>query len=197
MQSDEFAEDVKRGRLRSYVMDKGLLTPGQVENASDEELEALYAKSIGLQEKPAMAPSTLLEQTPAQEAQLALTSSSRDEKIRLLVRYGGISHAQAETLTTEELNLQVRSIVLSAISTEAQQREQAAYQVQPLSDAPYGGDPPRYYVVTKGQKYAHDGQVIEVKPGETVNDRSHDVEQLRRFGIVLHEIVAPDPSSPL
>jgi hypothetical protein len=60
-----------------------------------------------------------------------------------------------------------------------------------ISDVPYGGDPPKYFVVLEAKNFYHEGSAVSLASSQIVNDRSHDVELLKRLGVRLIETVAP------
>lgn len=197
--SNDFADDQKRSRIRQYVIERGLLSQGEVVNASDEELEKLFNDSIG---RVGTVPTPELALSPAQQAQSILLSSSRGDKEALVAARSNLTAEHAAALSDEDLNAQVHAAVVNDLLREESLKAEAAAALAKQAaqdEIPFGGDAPTYYAVAAGGggKFAHEGQSVELKPGQVVNDRSHDVEFLKRQGIKLHQIVQPNPFETL
>ena len=82
-------------------------------------------------------------------------------------------------------------MVLTELQLEETKKAEEAAKSRPLNEQPYGGQPPNYFVVRKGVRYAEGGGVISINPGDLINDRSHNVDDLRAKGAELAPTVAP------
>jgi hypothetical protein len=187
-QQQEFAQETRLARIRQYVVEQGLAAPGEVGDLDDAELDALYQKSIGLK---GTVSTPELSISPAQHAQAVLMSTSRADKIALVAGKGNLTAEQLERLVDEDLNAHVRNVVLSELQREEQLRAEEAAKLKPIAEAPYGGDLPKYYAVRTGASFAHEGQIVKINPGDVINDRSHNIQDLRARGVQLIETVAP------
>jgi hypothetical protein len=189
--ADEMREDTRRSRIRQYVLEQGLVSPGAIGDMSDEELDAVYERAIGRSGRDQTTPTPELSFSPAQHAQQVLLSTSREDKLALVGERSNLTYAQAAQLTPEDLDAQVRTVVLNELQLEETKKAQEAAKLRPLDEQPYGGDPPHYYAVLKGVRYQGDGGVVAINPGEVINDRSHNIADLKGKGVELIEVVAP------
>lgn len=194
-QQEEFAADTRRARLRQYVIEQGLVPPGAIGDMTDEELDAVYERAIGRTGRNQTEPDPTLSVSPAQHAQAVLMSSSRGDKLALVAEKSNLSYAQAAQLTDPDLNDHVRSVVITELQREETKKAEEAAKLRPLDETPYGGDVPKFYVVRKGVRYAGEGGVVSINPGDLLNDRSHNIVDLKARGVQLIETVAPDPTN--
>jgi len=155
------------------------------------ELEAIYQKSIGV--AGTAEPTTEVAVKPSQQAQAILFSGSRADKVAIVAAKSNLTALQAEGLAPEDLDAQVRAIVAAELTLERAKEDREIEKVKPVSDAPYGGDLPKYYAVTKGITFAAEGSVVQIRDGMVINDRSHNIDDLRARGAQLIETVAPAP----
>jgi len=188
---DDFSSETRLARQRQYVIERGLLPQGEVLNLSDEELQAVYDKSIGT--VGTAEPKTEVAVRPSQQAQAILFSGSRADKVALVTAKSNLTALQAEGLAPEDLDAQVRAVVAAELTLERAKEDREIEKVKPITDAPYGGDLPKYYAVTKGITFAAEGSVVQIRDGMVINDRSHNIDDLRARGAQLIETVAPTP----
>lgn len=60
-----------------------------------------------------------------------------------------------------------------------------------VTDIPFGGDPPRYFVVLEGRSLYLEGVAVTLRETQILTDRTHDIDQLKRLGVRLIETVNP------
>lgn len=182
--------DSQRTKMQAYLVHNGQIEPDQVEHVTDEDLARLYEASIGGLKSLGDPSQVASLGVQYQQVQLA---GNRAQKQALVVQQANLLEEHVRALSEEDLTAQVQAIVDTQLAREAEAAQAAALAVRPEGETPFAGDPPRYYMVSRGggTRFAHEGQLIEIKDGQILSDRSHDIERIKLNGAKLHELAEP------
>lgn len=156
--------------------------------ATEEEAEALDAEAIG----------TAIAQHAADLASRREQGAMRGELTELPVNP---SLAQLRTYVTTkglaraELVDTLDVAALQALVVGGPPEVPSTIDLTPptgeLGDIPFGGDPPKYYVVLETRALYLEGVSVTLSATQIINDRSHDIAGLKKLGVRLIETVHP------
>lgn len=179
---------------RAYLVHYALATEDEAAELTGEEV-ALKIAQHG-QDLQLAREQTLMQSSNAEASVLPVNPTL--QQLQTFVAVKGLAKPEeAARMDLQALSTIVQSSALAALAVPAgaESTVDLALVPQPeLSELPYGGEPPRYYVVLEDKNLNIDGMATQLRATAQINDRSYDIEFLKRMGVKLIETVAPVPS---
>ncbi len=183
---------------RAYLVGEGTLTAQEAEALDSEAVDRLLRELAGHAPDSQAPLQTAPERAALQPPRTAPTDAERiEQQLSMIGREGAIAlvseHnrkavAEVANLSTTELRDQARLALVERLV-----RERAAQAKRPVVDAvvrpqsaePYGGQAPQHYALRAPFKYMHEGQLVDLPAGAVINETTHDIEALTRYGAQL------------
>lgn len=123
-----------------------------------------------------------------------LRAKSREDKIALLAERTNLDVREAAALTPEDLDFHARAVLeQDAIAAEAAEKMRGADPNALVGD-PYGDDKPQHYAVVEHVRpLLIDGGMVQLRAGQIITNRTHNIEELRKYGAQLVPCEPPEP----
>jgi hypothetical protein len=194
--SQEGIDDHVRAVLEQDELD---LRAERAERAgTDPALRETFARSSTTPAPGGVPPPEPVAEPRGMRIQAQLQALSRPDKIGLLAQRTNLTVQEAAQLPNDEIDQHVRAVLeQDELSKEALEQQLAAAQNPRVVGDPYGGDKPQHYAVRENLRGVMiGGQIVQLRAGQVITDRSHNVPELEKYGAKLVKCEAPDPFVP-
>ena len=142
---------------------------------------------------PPAAPGASLEPS-GMRIEAAARAMSREDKIALLSERTNLTLQESAALTPEDLDFHARAVLAQdELARETAEKQRLAAQNPTVGD-PYGDDKPQHYCALEATRgVLIDGNIVILHAGQVISDRSHNVEELQKYGAKLVKCDTPEP----
>lgn len=176
---------------RAYLLHYNLV-------ATLEDAQALSSEDIDVLITAHTSDLSARREQAAMRGDIQLTADASLEQLRgyaVLKGLATVEQAQRFDLPTLTALVQAPTPAAAAAAANAKSVDLSAIGQPEISDIPFGGDQPRYFVVLEGKNLYLEGVAVTLRETQIINDRSHDIALLQKYGVRLIETVAPPQAS--